>query len=123
LADKHDTPVIARAIAESRFYADHIAAQNNGIGLSTLRRYRREMGLDSSLALAVRKAELELCELDWANDLKRSLKLACQFIGRAATSADTTDPRVISAIGEAIAKLADAHSTLLMLGARGVDAR
>lgn len=112
-----DYELAATVLAESCFSDDKTVLDKYEISPRTLRRWRERLHSDSHLAAFVqgKKAAIETA---WASELSPAIRAGVDFLRRAASTADPTDPAAIRAVAEALKTLAEIEMTKGLLDAR-----
>lgn len=110
MGSKHSQATIAKALADAKRMPDREAAMLNGIGLSTLRRYRAALDDKSPLAAAV-EASSRAPEDHWAEGLPKAINSAIDFLMRANQELDPTSHRAVDSVARAMDKLIQADIT------------
>lgn len=90
----------ARALANAAFTNDTTAANDEGITIRTLQRYRKRLDADGTLSQLVAQKKAAL-EREWASKIAPALRSALDFLTRAGQEADPRDPEAIHAIAGA----------------------
>jgi|GEM_PF-1305060 hypothetical protein len=94
----------AAALVEASLKPDREVAKAFGVAVRTIEYWRHRLKSDPELQREFRRmAQAKLAE--WVSEIPNSLELAIGFIGSAARTGDTTDPKMVEAITAAVATL------------------
>jgi hypothetical protein len=114
---KLDNDKIARIVLDAKLLGDESAAKRHDVSTKTVGRYKQLVEADSKLSDLVCE-KLKLVEGDWGIGLASAIRGQIEFLNRAATCADASDPHAVHAIAGALKILADVALTSRMLDAR-----
>jgi hypothetical protein len=96
----------ASALVEATFKTDREVALAYGVSIRTIEYWRARLRTDTELQQEYRKMAQEKFK-QWVSEIPDSLELAVGFIASAARTGDTTDPKMVEAITNAISTLND----------------
>ena len=112
----------SRALATAAIEGDATATQTEGISARTLQRYRKLLQTDDALARLVTHKRA-LLEREWAHQIAPTLRAALDFIQRASTSLDPSDPEAVHAMAGAMKLTNEAGLALRMVDHRLAEVR
>ena len=112
-----NAPRAARVVVDSAYLGDKAAAEKHGVSTRTVRRYRERCDSDPKLAAFVR-IEAGRREAEWAADLTPAIAAGADFLRRACEEADPSKAENITAVGEALAKLAEVKIAAALVRSR-----
>lgn len=107
----------SRALAVAALEGDHIAAQREGITVRTIHNYRVRLTTDKALSELFHEKKARL-ETEWAHQIAPTLRAALQFLQRAMTSLDPSDPEAVHAAAGAYKLINEGHLTMKVIDAR-----
>jgi hypothetical protein len=94
----------AAALVEASLKPDREVAKAFGVAVRTLEYWRHRLKTDEVLRQEFRKmAQVKLAQ--WVSEIPNSLELAIGFIASAARTGDTTDPKMLDAVTNAVSVL------------------
>lgn len=109
---------IAKALADSKRMTDREAADLNGIGVSTLRRWRSEVKDDSPIAAEIEHNLRTDVQINWADGVPSAIASAVDFLTRAGRELDPESYRAVDSVTRAMSALVEAEAMYKMMQAR-----
>ena len=107
----------AAVLVDAAFSNDQRAAKKHGVTDRTIRNWRERMEEDAELSDKFRIA-YDKATNAWADRLNGAIVSGIEFLHNAARDADTQNPEMVAALGDAWGKLVEARMTVDLLNAR-----
>lgn len=118
MSEKIPQTTIAKALALAQKTSDRVAAEEFGMGVSTLRRYRAKINAVSPLAAEIQSYVNQPAAKDWLDRIPGALDGAISFLERANLELDPTSYRAVDSIVRAINTLHEAKLTAKVIEQR-----
>lgn len=116
---QHDVDTKAKTLVHAQLMTDQEAADKFGVNRTTIWRWREGLDDDPKLQRKMAQEWAKVRSADsWIQDATHTIRSAQSFIRNAADDLDTSDPRAVEAMTQALQTITDALQM-----ARIVDAR
>lgn len=112
-----DNDRAAAILVDAAYKGDEAAAQEWGVSVRSVERYRARLATDPKLAVTVAEKRA-LAERDWIDCFPATLGAGADFIERAAKQGDPKDPNMVHAVAGAMKLMAEIMFVKRMLDAR-----